>query len=309
MAINPYFKYGTNSEKNLYEDLITESIQNFGQNVYYIPREVVHRDMIFNDTILSEFNYAYTIEVYLESIEGFDGDGDLFSKFGVEIRDAVTFIMSRRRWDTEIRSYEEPKTGATVGGNKYYRPREGDLIHMPMAGATFEVMKVEDDNPFYQLANLPTFRIRCEKFEYSDERFNTEIPDIDRIQKYWAYQWRLTLDSASNGFDIGESVAMETDAYTMRGEVVEWLDSDLNVFLAHNGADYNGDFHNYIVGEQVIGAESGSIATITAITEMQEIWPGSPGAPDSDTAAVTSFDVSSFEFIDFSQDNPFGNIS
>ena len=133
MAINPYFKYGTNSEKNLYEDLITESIQNFGQNIYYIPREVVHRDMIFNDTILSEFNYAYTIEVYLESVEGFDGDGDLFSKFGVEIRDAVTFIMSRRRWDTEIRSYEEPKTGALVAGNKYYRPREGDLIHMPMA--------------------------------------------------------------------------------------------------------------------------------------------------------------------------------
>ena len=306
--INPFFKYGTNSEKNLYEDLITESIQNFGQNVYYIPREVVYRDMIFNDAILSEFNYAYKIEVYLESVEGFDGDGDLFSKFGVEIRDAVTFIMSRRRWDTEIRSYEEPKTGATVGGNKYYRPREGDLIHMPMAGATFEIMKVEDDNPFYQLANLPTFRIRCEKFEYSDERFNTDVPDIDRIQKYWAYQWRLTLDSASNGFVPGEKVSMKTDTLTMSGEVVEWLDSDLNVFLAHNGSDFNGDFHNYQVGKQVRGSELNSVATITAVTEMQEIWPGSPGAPDSATAAVASFDVSSFEFIDFSQKNPFGDI-
>ena len=118
MATNPYFNYAASSEQDLYEDLITESIKNFGQDIYYIPREVVHRDMIFDDTVLSQFNYAYKVEVYLESVEGFDGDGDLFSKFGVEIRDAVTFIISRRRWNTEIRNHEEPITGSTVGGNK-----------------------------------------------------------------------------------------------------------------------------------------------------------------------------------------------
>ena len=309
MATNPYFNYAASSEQDLYEDLITESIKNFGQDIYYIPREVVHRDMIFDDTVLSQFNYAYKVEVYLESVEGFDGDGDLFSKFGVEIRDAVTFIISRRRWNTEIRNHEEPITGSTVGGNKYYRPREGDLIHMPMAGATFEVMKVEDDNPFYQLANLPTFKMRCEKFEYSDERFNTDIPEIDRIERFAAYQWRLTLDSASNGFENGEIVSMETDTHIMQGKVVEWMDSDLNVFLAHTGADYDGDFHNFAVGKQVTGSLLNSIARIDAVTEMQNIQAGSPGAPDSASAAVPSFDISSFEFIDFSEKNPFGDIT
>ena len=82
MTTSLWFKNNVKSEQNLYEDLITESIRNFGQDIYYIPREVVHRDMIFDDTILSSFKNAYKVEVYLESIEGFDGDGDLFSKFG-----------------------------------------------------------------------------------------------------------------------------------------------------------------------------------------------------------------------------------
>ena len=107
MATNPYFRHNVRSEQSLYEDLIIESIQMYGQDVYYIPREVVHRDMILDDAILSRFNHAYKVETYVESVEGFDGDGDLFSKFGIELLDAVTLIMSRGRWNTEIRQYVE----------------------------------------------------------------------------------------------------------------------------------------------------------------------------------------------------------
>ena len=111
MATNPFFRHNVRSEQNLYEDLIIEAIQMYGVDVYYIPREVVHRDMIFDDSILSRFKHAYKVETYIESIEGFEGDGDLFQKFGVEIRDAVSFIMSRRRWNTEIRQYQELEAG------------------------------------------------------------------------------------------------------------------------------------------------------------------------------------------------------
>lgn len=117
MATNPFFRHNVRSEQHLYEDLIIEAIQMYGSDVYYIPREVVHRDMIFDDSILSRFKHAYKVETYIESIEGFEGDGDLFQKFGVEIRDAVSLIMARRRWNTEIRAYQEAETGNALTPN------------------------------------------------------------------------------------------------------------------------------------------------------------------------------------------------
>lgn len=310
MATSPYFRHNVRSEQDLYESLITESIKHYGQDIYYIPREVVHRDMIFDDVILSRFKHAYKVETYIESIEGFEGDGDLFQKFGVEIRDAVTFIMSRRRWNMEIRQYQEQEGGSADrpnnGRNTYYRPREGDLIHLPMAGSTFEIMRVEDDNPFFQLGNLPTFRLRCEKFEYSDERFDTEIPEIDRIETFASYQWRLTLDSSSNGFIRGERVIQDNTNYDISGEVVEWLDSDNHLFLAHVGAEDTKDFTQFLPNKQIVGQQSNSVATVLSISELQEIQTG---APDGASGDVDGFSVSAFEFLDFSESNPFGDVS
>ena len=311
MATNPYFRHNVRSEQSLYEDLIIESIQMYGQDVYYIPREVIHRDMIFNDSILSRFKYAYKVETYVESIEGFEGDGDLFQKFGVEIRDAVTLIMSRRRWNTEIRQYVENQGGtadtANLNNNQYYRPREGDLIHFPMTGGTFQIMRVEDDNPFYQLGNLPTFRLRCEKFEYSDEDFDTNVPEIDNLETFQAYQWRLSLDSASNGFQRGETVSVVDSGVvkSLQGEVVEWLSDERYLYLAHVGADSDGRFSRFRLNDQVRGATSGSTATITGISELQNIEGGAPGGS---TTHVDSWDISALEFIDFSETNPLTDI-
>ncbi len=284
----------------------------YGSDVYYIPREVVHRDMIFDDTILSRFSHAYKVETYIESIEGFEGDGDLFQKFGVEIRDAVTLIMSRRRWNTEIRAYQEGQTGNALtpndGRNTYYRPREGDLIHFPMTGGTFQIMRVEDDQPFYQLGNLPTFRLRCEKFEYSEEDFDTGIEEIDRMETFSAYQWRLSLDSESVGFTRGETVFELDDSgneKSLGGEVVEWLSDPRYLYLAHVGADSDGRFSRFKLDDQIRGDQSGAIATITGISELQNVEGGAPGGS---TRFVDSWEISALEFIDFSEGNPLTDV-
>ena len=309
MATNPYFRHNVRSEQSLYEDLIIESIQMYGQDVYYIPREVVHRDMIFDDSVLSRFKNAYKVETYVESIEGFEGDGDLF---GVEIRDAVTLIMARRRWNTEIRAYEEEQTGNALspndGRNTYYRPREGDLIHFPMTGGTFQIMRVEDDNPFYQLGNLPTFRLRCEKFEYSEEDFDTGLEEVDRMETFSAYQWRLSLDSESVGFERGENVFQLDDSgneKSLHGEVVEWLSDPRYLYLGHVGSDSDGRFSRFSLTDQVRGAQSGAIAMITGISELQNIEGGAPGGS---TEFVDSWDISALQFIDFSETNPLTDV-
>src|SRR5210317_1091044 len=102
MATNLYFTQGTLNEQTLYEDIVIESLKMYGQDVYYIPREIVNRDGIFQDDSVSRFDNAYRIEMYIENIDGFDGEGDLFTKFGVEIRDAATFILARRRWNQTV---------------------------------------------------------------------------------------------------------------------------------------------------------------------------------------------------------------
>ena len=297
MATSPHFRHNVRSEQNLYEDLIVESLKFYGQDIYYLPREVVHRDMIFNDEILSRFEHAYKVEVYVENVEGFDGEGDLFSKFGVEIRDAATLVMSRRRWNNEIRQYQRTEE------EKYYRPREGDLIHLPLSGSTFEIMKVEDENPFYQIGQLPVFRMRCELFEQTNADFDTGISEIDDIEEFATYQWKLTTDSASFGFERGETVTQAFDDFVITGEVVGWNDSDLALYLAHVG-NTSGEFQRFTTTRQLAGDESR--VNITLVEEMQEIQSGAPGGA---SGTVTDFDVSALEFVDFSESNPFGDFS
>src|SRR5210317_2105432 len=103
MATNVYFSQKVKSEQNLYEDIIIESLKMYGQDVYYLPRNLVNVDNILNEDVPSSFNSSHKIEMYIENVEGFDGEGDLFTKFGVQIRDAATFIVSRRRWDQTVK--------------------------------------------------------------------------------------------------------------------------------------------------------------------------------------------------------------
>jgi hypothetical protein len=200
MAINPWVSQQVRSEQNLYEDLVIESLKFYGQDVYYLPREIVNKDKVFLDDVPSRFSDAYKIEMYVENTDAFGGEGDLFTKFGIELRDQVTFIMARKRWKKLI-------------GNRLdelnFRPREGDLIYIPFSQSLFEIFKVETENPFYQLNQLPTFRVTCELFEYNDEDFDTDILGIDQIEVEGAYQYKLPMYSADSATATGTAVLNE----------------------------------------------------------------------------------------------------
>ena len=308
MATSPFFRHNVQSEQDLYEDLIVESMKFYGVDIYYLPREVVHSDMIFNDEVLSRFKYSYVVEVYIDNVDGFDGDGNLFQKFGVEIRDAVTLTMSRRRWNTEIRKHalaDEDGLREITADKKYYRPREGDLIHLPMSNQTFEVQSVVDENPFYQLGQLPTFKLRCELFEFSNEVFDTMVPEIDRVEEFAAYQWELGIDSSSNGFLRGEIVTQSHMMYDVTGEVVHWSDSD-NVLRLANVGNTTGEYRPFERNVAITGATLNSTVHPLLVSELQNVQPGSPGG--SNPTAPDDFDVSAFEFVDFNESNPFGDI-
>jgi len=298
MATNPYFSQGRRSEQTLYEDLIVESLKMYGQDVYYIPRESVNRDTIFGDDSTSRFENAYRVEMYIENVEGFDGEGDLFSKFGVEIRDAATFIMARRRWVNTIAANENTLT------DPFYRPREGDLIFLTLSGSIFEIQKVEDETPFYQLKNLPVFRMRCELFEYNDEDFDTGVLAIDNVETEHAYQSVLIFDQTAFTepyitYVIGEKITQINSTFTMNGEITDIDASDptsYKVYVTHGGAT-DGAYHSWSTTLNVTGLTSDLVATPTSLGSevLQE------------EAQNVIFDDVSSSFIDFSESNPFGD--
>tara|TARA_S200002703_G_scaffold159772_1_gene174642 strand:+ start:7445 stop:8344 length:900 start_codon:yes stop_codon:yes gene_type:complete len=299
MATNMYFSQGSRSEQQLYEEIIIESLKIYGQDIYYLPRDIVNKDNILNEDASSRFNSSYKIEMYIENIEGFDGEGDLFTKFGVEIRDQATFIVAKKRWEQTVARYDNEIQGV--------RPFEGDLLYIPFSKKLFQIMHVEHEQPFYQLKDLPTYKLRCELFEFSGEDFDTNIADIDSIERQYGYEYLLTLDSASGGFTLGETVNQTfSDGVVMSGEVSRWSDSDRILGVINAGAD-DGLYHSFIAGRQIVGTEDvdlgvgvvNSIATVSAVAEDNQL---------SNTEQNTYFDTLT-DFLDFSESNPFGDPS
>ena len=176
MATSHYFQSGIpgrSSEQLLMEDIIIECLRIYGLDTYYLPRHKVNEDTILGEDTLNDFNNAYPLEMYMQNVTGFEGDGDLMSKFGVEIRDTATFIVARRRWDETV-----ARSGNAVLTT---RPAEGDIIYFPLTKAYFEIKFVESTDPFFQVGKLYVYKLQCELMQYSSERFNTGISDIDSI--------------------------------------------------------------------------------------------------------------------------------
>ena len=182
---NLYFSAGARSEQNLYEDLIIEAIKIYGQDLYYLPRDLVNVDDVFREDPVSKFNSNYLLEMYVDNADGFDGEGDLFTKFGVEIRDQVTFTVAKRRWQQTVMRYDNEIQGI--------RPLEGDLVFTPFSKKIFQIMHVEHEQPFYQLNNLPVFKLQCELFEYNDEDFDVNNDAITQLEEDAAFRYELTL--------------------------------------------------------------------------------------------------------------------
>ena len=262
MATNVYFSQKVKSEQNLYEDIAIEALKMYGQDVYYLPRDIVNEDKILGEDVPSLFNSAYKLEMYIENTEGFEGEGDLFTKFGIEIRDTATFIVARRRWLHTVQRNDNEVVSI--------RPLEGDLIYLPMSQSLFQIMHVEHEQPFYQLKNLPTYKLRCEAFEYAGEDLDTGIATIDAIETSGAYTYNLTLDSASEGFHVGNTVTQTfADGVVMSGEVAKWNDSDKILSVIHSGAS-DGLYHTWTT-LQLVSAADGSVVTVTATGEDNKL--------------------------------------
>jgi len=199
---NVYFDHDYSEEQFLVEDLIIEALGIYGQPTYYIPRGAIRDDEILNEEY-SRFSDAYAIEMYIENTSGFEGEGTLLSKFGLEIRDQATFILAKRRF----RQLVEIDSNA-VSSN---RPREGDLIYLPLANSLFVIKFVEHEQPFYQLNDLPTYKLQCELFEYSHEDMDTGIPSIDQFQTEHATRTVLQISApaGTSGFSPREEIAQK----------------------------------------------------------------------------------------------------
>ena len=155
------------------EDIIIECLKIYGFDTYYIPRVAVNEDDILGEDVLNKYSSAYPLEMYMQNVTGFEGDGDLLTKFGVEFRDTATFIVSRRRWDEVI-----ARSGDAVITT---RPAEGDIVYFPLTKAFFEIKRVESTDPFFQVGKLYVYKLQCELMQYSSEVFDTGVSEIDNI--------------------------------------------------------------------------------------------------------------------------------
>jgi len=159
-------------EQSLLEDLVIESIKQYGIDVHYLPKTINNLDKIYGEDAISSYDSNYMIDMYVKNVEGFGGQGDFLSKFNLQIRDQMTLTVARRTFEEEVGQYEQ-----------ITRPREGDLIFFPLNNKIFEITFIEHEPVFYQLGALQMYDIVCELFEYNNERFNTGLVDVDSLQK------------------------------------------------------------------------------------------------------------------------------
>ena len=303
MPRNVYFSQAVKSEQNLYEDLIIESLKIYGQDVFYIPRVLVNRDHILGEDPASQFDDAYIIEMYIENIDGFEGSGDLYSKFGLEIQDDVTFVVSRRMWNQSIGKFSDNQISP--------RPQEGDLIFLPMTNTFFEIDFVEHEDPFYQLKNLPTYKLKCTKFEYSDEKFDTGIGAIDDEIAEDSYKVTMNIGTSSSNFpEVGEIVRQTiSTGVQVFGEVTERTKTTASIGqikVQNIGVTGSNDAKDFIVDatKPLVGDTSSVSVTITKIYGLAD----TTGEAFIDDGAAENITYEAFEngFMDFSESNPFG---
>ena len=284
MPTNVFFNHAVQTEQNLYEDLIVESLRMYGHETFYLPREVMEEDVILGEDVQSTFGDSYSVEMYIENTEGFEGDGDLMSKFGVQVRDTATFVLSLRSWERFISLDSNLATSL--------RPNEGDLIYFPMSGSMFEIKFVEHENPFYQVGKLFVLKLQCELFEYSGEDFDTDIGNIDVIENKQAYVIDLTMNSGSGAYVINENVTLSG---VVVGEVSNWAGASERLNIVHNTKTLQ-------VGDTLVGAKSGASRTIASITDIMTM-------SNDGNAQNLDFETKGDTYLDFSETNPFGEVT
>ena len=271
MAINHYFQggrgIGNAAEKLLHEDVIIESLKIFGQDVYYMPRTLVNRDLVLGEDTSSRFDDSYLIEMYFETNEGFAGENEIINKFGLEIRDDTTLIVSKRRFEEHVAN-----TANLIASG---RPNEGDVLFVPLMNSFFEIQFVEDQEPFYQLGNLPVYKLRVTKFEYSNEQINTGQELLDQAED------KFTLDTLQHKFSL------ESGQVALTGE----------------GSIMLEDYHDYSTGQPAFLMNEDYTGAETVQTQ-------SPYASNLDLNTEAGYDTvgTADDILDFTERNPFGEV-
>jgi hypothetical protein len=295
MSTNFYFQnYPINqvtSEQLLVEDLVIEAMQIHGMDVYYLPRSSRDSvDMLYGEDPLKEYRKAYPIEMYLEDVTGMEGEGDFISKFGLEIRDEMTMLMSRRRF------------GFTVNQT---RPFEGDLVYVPLLQNFFEISFVEHENNqamFYTLGrgrggNVYVYALKLKQFVFSNEIIETGIPEIDDQIKDSYSRTRLTLNAGGSGIYVPDEIV--------------YVSSD----ATYANASAQAIVHNYTVGSSVDvyrvqgtfvsgtlrGKTSGATWTLNTVSDTATMDNAFEDVVDNNRVETESDSI-----LDFTEHNPFG---
>ena len=287
MATNSYFRtFDARNEQELLHSLTQESIQIYGHDVSYIPRTLVNTDTVLGEDSISEYKDAYSVEMYIKSVDGFEGEGDLISKFGLEVRDQIVFSLARRAWE-----------GLDLG----VRPKEGDLVYFPLTSKLFQIMFVEHETPFYQTGALPTFDLTCELFVYSDEKMDTDVDEIDVIEQKQSFVRTFELSSVSGTFQEGETVTGGTSAVT--GEVARWDSSTSYLYLINMTGSFT-------LNEILTGATSTATGTYSVkrtTDETSETLATIDSGQSDNVSSNKQFEIDADSVFDFTEGNPFGD--
>jgi len=343
MSVNSIFhtsnSHALTTEKNLYRDLVTEAIQIYGHDVYYVDRTTVAVDSLLGEDSLSKFTTQHPIEMYVEDAEGgFQGEKEIMSQFGLENRNEITFVVSKQRFqemdsqvniedgtDTtggsillEAGSIDQSEDSSTLtsvqGDNNFYilmdtaltdadRPQEGDLVYHPILSRMFEVSFVDHDDPFYQLDNNPIYKLRCKQYEYSHEEIDTGITAIDEIEG------DLQKDSLEHQFTLEQSSAVNEGIRLERlalGELLVLDGTDGSSTNAEDNVLMENDSTS--VGESILLEGGDSFSEDASYLIQEDIITGdyTSGGSQDKTAQNELFDELDDNVLDFSETNPFG---
>ena len=275
---------GSAQEQKFMENLVVESIEIYGQDIYYVPRDIVNRDTIFEEDSDGRFSSARAIRAYVNNAEGWEGQGELLSKFGIRIEDKTTFIFSREKFKEKVDDLET----LNVEG----RPNEGDLIWFPITKHLFEIKFVEVEKPFYQLGKGYVWECQCELFEYSDEEINTGITELDAIETAFANAITVGLVAGGTGdFTAGETVTGGTSNVT--AEVKSW-DSSTRTLIVINRS------RTFTIPETITGGSSSASWTTASYNTINNM--------NSEYDQNNDFETADNDIIDFSETNPFGSV-
>lgn len=293
MPTSVYFNnYGAVSEQRVLEDLIVESIKIMGFDGYYLPNDNDQaRDLLYGEDPVKKFESAFPVELYLSNFQGYEGQEDFFSKFGLEIKNNVKVILSRRTFEQRV-----PQ-------NTFSRPREGDLIYVPFLngyGEVFEITFTEQAKDFFQLGRkAPYFyELSLEKYKFSQEKIDTGVYDIDLITTESGYTIDLSMQSGTGNYTRKEIVYQSVDSTQANATVVALVSKWNGVANTLSVTNISGEF---VDGYTVYGASSNARWTV------QTFDPLDVNVKDEhyDNKYIQTQGDS---IIDFSETNPFGNL-